>query len=81
MSAANSAAEQQAADSMATTALSGHVNKESEQRGYDSWIELWVLYESSPTASMCPARYMDVGVARSSFISGWNRAKREHTGN
>lgn len=53
---------------------------EYEQKGYDSWIALWVHYEYAPTASDCPARWMPVGTARSEFIRGWNRAKREHSG-
>ena len=49
--------------------------KEFEQKGYDAWIELWIEYERSPNASMCPAKYMTDPEKRSAYIRGWNRAR------
>ena len=53
---------------------------EWEQKGYDAWVELWIQYECSPSATQCPARHMKEGPARSEFIHGWSDARREHEG-
>lgn len=53
---------------------------EFEQKGYDSFMELWVSEECIPNASRCQARYIRDEPARAAFIKGWNRAKREALG-
>lgn len=49
-----------------------------EQQGYDSFVELWTIHNTIPTASQCPARWMQEGSdERRAFIRGWNKAKSE----
>jgi hypothetical protein len=51
-----------------------------EQLGYNAWIEYWTDNGYSPSASVCPARYMKEGEDRSAVLRGWIRAKDEHLG-
>lgn len=53
---------------------------EFEQKGYNDWIEIWCRNNCSPSASECPARYMEEGEERSNYIRGWNKAKKENEG-
>lgn len=47
------------------------------KKGYDAYVELWATLGYRPGASDCPARRMPDGDARSEFIRGWVKAKRE----
>lgn len=51
---------------------------EWQQRGYDAWLEMWIVEGCTPTVGQCPARYMPEGPNRSEYIHGWVEAKREH---
>jgi len=49
-----------------------------EKLGYDTWIELWVLYGCSPSVRDCPARHIDDYDERRAVIRGWNKAKEQN---
>ena len=52
--------------------------KEYEKIGYNSWLNLWVLWGVAPRASECPARYMkDGSIQRRACIRGWTNAAKE----
>jgi hypothetical protein len=54
---------------------------EWQKKGYEAWIERWVARGCTPTARDCPARWLRPESAeRAEFISGWNKAKTEHSG-
>lgn len=51
---------------------------EYEKKGYDQYLEIWVLENSFPRPSSCPARYLKEGsIQRFAYIRGWNKAARE----
>ena len=50
---------------------------EQEQMGYDAWMNAWIQLDALPTLSICPARWMPEGEARSSFLRDWQRAFKE----
>lgn len=51
---------------------------EWEQKGYDHFIELCVQFGRQPSASECPARYMENGSEnRSEYLKGWLKAREE----
>lgn len=49
-----------------------------EKLGYDTWIELWVIYGCSPPARDCPARHIQNNDERMAVIRGWNKAKEQN---
>jgi len=61
-----------------TTSKVEPFKEEYEQKGYDAWIEQWIIWGYSPPVSSCPARYMQDGYKRSAYLRGWRKAMLEN---
>lgn len=47
-----------------------NVEDSFERKGYEAFMELWIVYGVSPSAHICPARRIPDGSLRSAFIRG-----------